>query len=422
MVLMQASIVLATSSGVPIGIIVEVDVPWIYYSLLEVIWVHLVRAASLSIDVRIIVAMWLTIMVHANVYTHFVATTVLPCMQVLFILRWFGIWLIVIIVRTWSSTTPWRPRSLRVYESLLCLWNLQRLWLHRLRLLRRYLQIVSPSLGRVTSMLGLGGGRVLTLWKLVSLIDETPFVAFIGLSDCTHLSSLTSGCRLLLCSGRVEAQVSIIHLTHIASSSLVKLFMFLKLCLEKLSLPILWLRIDRLGLLHLPRGHRTILRLLRLRLLLLLLIEVALSHLLLQLHLLLLLRKDLTCDLTLSIQLHLQLLQILDVLVLRIASVRWTMLWAWMRKGPITSNVIVQPNVLWWFYFVNTVVSGTSCHGGRVGPISLIPLRVVYVLLLTYHLMRLWIEVSLGHTCRYRSHFVWLPHFARLYRIHGLSC
>ena len=105
MVLMQASIILTTSSGVPIGIIVKVDISWIYYSLLEVIRVHLVRAASLSIDVRIIVAMWLTIMVHANVYTHLVATAVLPCVQVLFILRWSRIRLIVIIVRTWSSTT-----------------------------------------------------------------------------------------------------------------------------------------------------------------------------------------------------------------------------------------------------------------------------------------------------------------------------
>ena len=54
----------------------------------------------------------------------------------------------------------------------------------------------------------------------------------------------------------------------------------------------------------------------------------------------------------------------------------------------------------------------------------MVALAVVEVLLLRCNhllLVDLCVEIGLGHSCRRGGHFILLPDFARLYRIHGLA-
>ena len=118
--------------------------------------------------------------------------------------------------------------------------------------------------------------------------------------------------------------------------------MFLILGLEELP-SVLRLRIHLLRCVACSHTGRRLRLLLRLRLVLLLLVEVALRQFLLHL----LLGEDLASDLALCVQLHLQLLQILDVLVgcivLRAVSV---LRGSGETESAIACDVVIKPYVL----------------------------------------------------------------------------
>ena len=112
--------------------------------------------------------------------------------------------------------------------------------------------------------------------------------------------------------------------------------MLLELRLQELASDILVALLLRAHRLRGARRHATRLLLLLLRLLSLL-EEVALGQLLLHL----LLRQDLAGHLTLGVQLHLQLLQVLHVLIRRIVLASSA-----VPEDAITSDLVVKPDVL----------------------------------------------------------------------------
>lgn len=78
MILVQATVVLGRASTCRVLIpIVKGYVSWVYHPLLEIVRAYLVRATSLPVQVRAVVAVRLTLMVHVYVDAHFVASAVL---------------------------------------------------------------------------------------------------------------------------------------------------------------------------------------------------------------------------------------------------------------------------------------------------------------------------------------------------------
>ena len=122
---------------------------------------------------------------------------------------------------------------------------------------------------------------------------------------------------------------------------------------------------------------------------LLLLKEIALRHLLLYLHLLLLLTEEFVCCLTLCVYLHLDLLQVLHVLIWSFILVIMTVLRSLiLGKCTITSYVVIKSDVLRRLYLVNTAVSWSRRKSDLSRGISLIILtRTQKLLLRCNHLL-----------------------------------
>ena len=115
-VLVESTVVLrhAASAGVLVPV-VEVDVPWVDYSLLEVVRANLVRAAYLAVHARAVAAVRLAHVIHIYVYAHFCAATVRCRVGLLCGLGRLGVGLVVIIVSAWAATASRWSGSLRVY-------------------------------------------------------------------------------------------------------------------------------------------------------------------------------------------------------------------------------------------------------------------------------------------------------------------
>lgn len=317
--------------------------------------------------------------------------------------------MVVIVVGAWTSTASRGPRSLRIYQGLLgCLLRDRQLLLllhARLRLAWRDLQIVARELARrgadvlVLRGLVLHLDRLLLLWLIRSwLVDyEPPLVAFVRLPHRTDLSALPSThllCLILrhLVHGthiRRNSLSGAVHLPKIPSRRLIKLLMFLKLCLQELPshvlLILLLLLVDNDLVLDCTLGSGLLLLWL---LAWLLLEEIALGHLLLHLQLLLLLDAEELIGVlgAWAVHVHLERLlwHVLYVLLWRVVLLlrgRWVV----VDEDAIAGDIIIEPDVLRRLYLVDAAIRGCSCHGSRVAGVPLAALAVVQVLLLSCH-------------------------------------
>ena len=78
MVLVQSIVLRHAAASSVLVAVVKVDVPWIYIdALLKIIRAYLVGAARLAVDIRAVVAMLLSGVIHVDVDAHFGAAAVL---------------------------------------------------------------------------------------------------------------------------------------------------------------------------------------------------------------------------------------------------------------------------------------------------------------------------------------------------------